>query len=82
LPSEGGGHPPELGGSVAGLALVRRDEEIETAAGHVGNLGRTSRAIVESRSGSAAVDVGYDLFGVGARAIVLAGHLLNPLVRE
>jgi len=31
-------HPPELGGSVAGPALVRRGEEIETAAGHVGIL--------------------------------------------
>ncbi len=40
-------HPPELGGSVAGPALGRRDEEIETAAGHVGNLGGAPRAIVE-----------------------------------
>src|ERR1700704_123809 len=34
-------HPPELGGSIAGPALVWRDEEIETAGGHVGNLGGT-----------------------------------------
>src|SRR6266478_6892319 len=64
----------------AGPALVRRDEEIETAAGHVGNLGGAPRALVEFRSGGAAVDVGPDLLGVGARAIVLAGHLLNSLV--
>jgi hypothetical protein len=61
-------HPPRLGGSVAGPALVRRDEEIETAAGHVGNLGGAPRAIVEFRSGGAAIDVGPDLFGTGARA--------------
>src|SRR5258708_25544491 len=67
----------ELGGSVAWLALFRRDEEIETAAGHVGNLGGAPRALVEFRSGGAAVDVGPDLLGVGARAIVLAGHLLK-----
>jgi hypothetical protein len=59
-------HPPELGGGVAGPVIVRRDE-IETAAGHIGNLGGTPRAIVESRSGSAAVGVGSDLVGVGAR---------------
>src|ERR1700730_1821338 len=76
------GHPPELGGSVAGPALVRRDEEIETAAGHVGNLGGAPRALVEFRSGGAAVDVGPDLLEVGARAIVLAGHLLNSFVRN
>src|SRR5437016_2636810 len=46
-------HPPELGGSVAGPALVRRDEEIETAAGYVGNLGGAARAIVEFRSDGA-----------------------------
>jgi hypothetical protein len=40
-------HPPELGGGVAGPVIVRRDE-IETAAGHIGNLGGTPRAIVES----------------------------------
>jgi hypothetical protein len=68
-------HPPELGGSVAWSALVRRDEEIETAAGHVGNLGGAPR-------GGAAVDVGPDLLGVGARAVVLAGHLLNSFVRN
>src|SRR5436309_14986282 len=61
----------------AGPALVRRGEEIETAAGHVGNLGGAPRALVEFRSGGAAVDVGPDLLGVGARAIVLAGHLLK-----
>ena len=75
-------HSPELGGSVAGPALVRRDEEIETAAGHVGNLGGTPCVLVEFRSGGAAVDVGPDLLGVGARAIVLAGHLLNSLRSE
>ena len=61
----------------AGPALVRRGEEIETAAGHVGNLGGTPRALVEFRSGGAAVDVGPDQLGVAARAIVLAGQLLN-----
>src|SRR5450432_2456258 len=50
-------HPPQLGGSVAGPALVRRDQEVETAAGHVGNLGGAPRAFVEFRSGGAAVDV-------------------------
>src|SRR4029077_7691371 len=40
-------HPPEL----AGPALVRRDEEVESAAGHVGNLGGAPHAIVEFRSG-------------------------------
>ena len=75
-------HPPELGGSVAGPALVRRGEEIETAAGHVGNLGGAPRALVEFRSGGAAVDVGPDQLGVAARAIVLAGHLLNSFVRN
>src|SRR5262249_25109059 len=75
-------HPPELGGSVAGSALVRRDEEIETAAGHVGNLGGAPCAPVEFRSGGAAVDIGPDLLGVGARAFVLAGHLPNSLVRN
>src|SRR5438093_10169336 len=66
----------------AGPALVRRGEEIETAAGHVGNLGGTPRALVEFRSGGAAVDVGPDQLGVAARAIVLAGHLLNSFVRN
>ena len=75
-------HPPELGGTVAGPAIARCDEEIEIAAGHVGNLGGTPRALVESRSGSAEVDVDSDLFGVGARAIVPAGYLLNSLVRN
>ena len=76
-------HPPKLGGSVAWLALVRRDEEIETAAGHVGNLGGAPRALVEFRSGGAAVDVGSDLLEVGARVIVLAGHLLKfPSIRN
>src|SRR4030088_197859 len=75
-------HPPELGGSVAGPALVRRDEEIEAAASHVRNLGGGPRAIVEFRSGGAAVDVRPYLLGVGASAIVLAGHLLNSLVRN
>jgi hypothetical protein len=55
---------------------------MKTAAGHVGNLRGPPRAIVEFRSGGAAVDVGPDLLGVGARAIVLAGHLLNSLVRN
>ena len=45
-------HKAELGSSVVGPALVRRDEEIETAAGHVGNLGGAPR--VEFRSGGAA----------------------------
>ena len=75
-------HPPELRGSVARPAHVRRDEEIEPAAGHIGNLGGTPRAIVEFRSGGAAVDVGLDLLRIGARAAVLAGHLLNSFIRK
>ncbi|WP_298596661.1 hypothetical protein [uncultured Sphingorhabdus sp.] len=75
-------HPPELGGSVAGPAHVRRDEEIEPAAGHVGNLSGTPRAIVEFRSGGAAVDVGLNLLGIGARAVVLAAHRLNSFIRQ
>jgi hypothetical protein len=48
-----------------------------------GNLGCSCpRALVEFRSGGAAVDVGPDLHGVAARAIVLAGHLLNSFVRN
>jgi hypothetical protein len=43
--------------SIFRAALVRRDEEIETAASHVRNLGGAPRAIVEFRSGGAAVDV-------------------------
>jgi hypothetical protein len=43
------------------------------------NLGGTPLTIIESRPRSAAVDVGSDLLGVGARATVLAGHLLNSL---
>src|SRR5262245_22963489 len=66
-------HPPEFRSSVAGPALVRRDEEIKAATGHVGNLGGAPRAVVEFRAGGAAVDVGPDLLGVGARAIVLCG---------
>jgi hypothetical protein len=62
--------------------FVGRDEEIETAADHVGNLGGARRAIIEPRSGGAAVDVGPDLLGGGARAIVLAGHLLNSFSSE
>jgi hypothetical protein len=75
-------HPPEPWRQRAGPALVRRGEEIETAAGHVGNLGGVPRALVEFRSGGAAVDVGPDRLGVAARAIVLAGHLLNSFVRN
>jgi hypothetical protein len=45
-------------------------------------LGGTPRAIVEFRSGGAAVNVGPDLLGIGARAIVLAGHLLNSFIRN
>jgi hypothetical protein len=66
----------------AGPALVRRGEEIETAAGHGGNLGGAPRALVEFQSGGAAVDVGPDQLWVGARAIVFAGHLLNSFVRN
>jgi len=55
---------------------------VETAAGHVGNLGGAPRALVEFRSGGAAVDFGPDQLGVAARAIVLAGHLLNSFVRN
>lgn len=33
-------------------------------------------------SGGAAVDVGFDQLEVAARAIVLAGHLLNSFVRN
>jgi hypothetical protein len=43
---------------------------------------RGSTRRFEFRSGGAAVDVGPDLFRVGARAIVLAGHPLNSLVRN
>jgi hypothetical protein len=75
-------HPPELGGGVAGPAFVGRDDEIDTAAGHIGNLGGAPRAVVEFRSGGAAVDVGPDQLGVAARAIVLAGDLLNSFVRN
>jgi hypothetical protein len=71
----------EFGCSVAWPGCVRRDEEVETAAGHVGNLSGAPRALVEFRSGGAAVDVGPDLLGVSARAVVL-GHLLNYLVRN
>jgi hypothetical protein len=39
-------YPSEFGGRVAGPVLVGRDEEIESATGHVGNLGGTPRAIV------------------------------------
>jgi hypothetical protein len=39
-------------------------------------------ALVEFRAGGAAVDVGPDQLGVAARAIVLAGHLLNSFVRN
>ena len=63
-------------------AHVRRDEEIEPAAGHVGNLSGTPRAIVEFRSGGAAVDVGLNLLGIGARAVVLAAHRLNSFIRQ
>ena len=60
-----------------GAALVRRDEQAEIIVGRVGNPGGTPRAIVESRSGSASVEVGSDLFEVGARVVVPAGHLLT-----
>jgi hypothetical protein len=50
-------HPPELGGGVAGPPHIGRDEEIETAAGDVGNFGEAPRALVEFRSGGAAVDL-------------------------
>lgn len=50
-------HPPQLGGSVAEPAIVRRDQEMETAVRHFGNLGGAPRALVEFRSGGAAVDV-------------------------
>jgi hypothetical protein len=33
-------------------------------------------------AGGAAVDVGPDQLGVAARAIILAGHLLNSFVRN
>jgi hypothetical protein len=54
---ECGIRPPRLGGSAAGSAIVRRDQEIETAVGHVGNLGGAPRALVEFRSEGAAFDV-------------------------
>lgn len=54
---ECGIRPPQLGGSAAGSAIVRRDQEIETAVGHVANLGGAPRALVEFRSEGAAVDV-------------------------
>ena len=52
-----GGPSARAGGSVAGPALVRHDEEIEIANSHVRNLGGAPRAIVEFRSGGSAVDV-------------------------
>jgi hypothetical protein len=74
-------HPPELGGSVAGPAHVRRDEAIASRRSRR-DLGGAPRALVEFRSGGAALDIGPDLLGIGARAIVLAGHLLNSFVRK
>jgi len=76
-------HPPELGGCVAGPALVRREEEIETAAGHVGNLGGAPRTLVEFRSGAAAVDV----FGLAVapsflRAICSIPQFCNSEIRH
>jgi hypothetical protein len=71
-------HPPELGCSVTGRLLVWGDEEVETAAGHVGDLGGSPRAIIEFGSGGAAVDIGSDLRGVGTRTLALTNHLLNP----
>jgi hypothetical protein len=45
--------------------------------------GRGCRSSPRSGSaGGAAVDVGPDQLGVAARAIVLAGHLLNSFVRN
>jgi hypothetical protein len=55
--TECGIRPPRPGGRAAGSAIVRRDQEIETAVGHVGNLGEAPRALVEFRSDGAAVDV-------------------------
>jgi hypothetical protein len=52
------------------------------AAGHVGYLGGAQRAVVEFRLGRAAVDVGPGSAGGNARAIVLAGNLLNSFVRN
>lgn len=46
------------------------------------DLGGAPRAVVEFRSGGAAVDVGPDQLEFAARAIVLAGHLLNFFVRN
>ena len=68
------GHPPKLGGRATWSALVRRDEEIETAAGHIRNLGGAPRAVVEFRSGGATVDVGPDLLG-----LALAPSLLRSI---
>jgi hypothetical protein len=42
----------------------------------------TSEILAGLHAPGAAVDVGPDLLGVGARAIVLAGHLLNSLRSE
>jgi hypothetical protein len=73
-----GGHPPELGSSVAGPAHVRRDEEIETAAGHIGDLGGAPRTIVEFRAGGAPVDV----FGLARAPSFLRAICSTPLVRN
>ena len=73
-----GGHPPGLGSSVAGPAHVRRDEEIETAAGHIGDPSGVSRTIVEFRAGGAPVDV----FGLAHAPSFLRAICLIPLVRN
>src|SRR6267378_631606 len=67
----------------AGPARVRRDEEIETAAGYVGNLGGAPRALVEFRSGGAAVDVfGLALAPSFLRAICSIDSFGNSEIRR
>ena len=68
-----------LRSSVAGPALVRRDEEIEPAASHLGDLSRAPRAPVEFRSGTRQSMFGSDLLRVSACAIVLAAICSVPL---
>jgi hypothetical protein len=76
-------HPPQLGGSVAGPAIVRRDQEIETAVGHVGNLGGAPRALIEFRSDGAAVDVfGLALAPSFLRAICSIPSFGNSQIRR
>ncbi|WP_334524364.1 hypothetical protein [Bradyrhizobium sp. AZCC 2230] len=63
------GHPPELRAGLARVVQVRRDQEIETAAGRVGNLSGSPHTVLKLRLGGTTVDVGPDLLGRGLGAI-------------